>query len=128
MFIRVVVAVPNPQSRRLTGIFDVAYDLRDSGEFPAADWVGLYLLLAWFEDHLPVPTRFARSRRRNAYHDAICWFKADAGPCVSRVRELAALLGRHGQPTRMLRTDRPGYVVYEDPYQVVAVPFRDTRS
>jgi hypothetical protein len=41
---------------------------------------------------------------------------------------MAALLERCGIPTEMLRTWRPGYVVYEDAYQVVAVPFRDTRA
>jgi hypothetical protein len=39
---------------------------------------------------------------------------------------LAAVLEQHGVSVEMLRTSKPGYVVYEDRYQVVAVPFRDT--
>jgi hypothetical protein len=38
-------------------------------------------------------------------------------------RELAAILEAHDIRTEMLTTDRPGYVVYEDDYQVVAEPF-----
>jgi hypothetical protein len=33
------------------------------------------------------------------------------------------MLERCGILTEMLRTDKPGYVVYEDKYQVAAVPF-----
>ncbi len=31
-------------------------------------------------------------------------------------------------PTQLPHTELPGYVVYEDAFQVVAVPFRDTRA
>jgi hypothetical protein len=58
----------------------------------------------------------------------VCWFKPDAGECVTRAFELARLVGRHGISTRILKTRHPGYVIYEDRYQVVAVPFRDTRA
>jgi hypothetical protein len=125
VFIRLVVTIPNPRTHVLTGIFDVAYDLRDGTGLSADDWASVYLLLDWFEQRLPVPTRFSRSTRRRCPR-AICWFKANAGECITRVNELGRLIGRLGLPTRALRTPRPGYVVYEDRYQVAAVPFRDT--
>ena len=37
---------------------------------------------------------------------------------------IVALLAEHGIHARMIQTDRPGYVVYEDPFQVAAEPFR----
>lgn len=40
------------------------------------------------------------------------------------MHEIADLLAEHGIHARMIQTDRPGYVVYEDAYQVVAEPFR----
>ena len=49
-------------------------------------------------------------------------------PCallpVEKAREVAALLNAHDIATRMISTDRPGYVVYEDDFQVAAEPFR----
>lgn len=39
-------------------------------------------------------------------------------------RELAAILEAHDIRTEMITTERPGYVVYEDTFQVVAEPFR----
>jgi hypothetical protein len=64
----------------------------------------------------------------------ICVKKALTGPEGSgRVvpqgtPESTHLLERHGVRTEVLRTDRPGYVVYEDEYQVAAIPFRGTRE
>jgi hypothetical protein len=37
---------------------------------------------------------------------------------------VVAILQNHGVSVRMLKTDRIGYVVYEDEYQIVAEPFR----
>jgi hypothetical protein len=37
---------------------------------------------------------------------------------------MVALLELHGIRTKMLRTRRVGYVVYEDEFQVCAEPFR----
>jgi YD repeat-containing protein len=51
-------------------------------------------------------------------------FKQSATDHIHMARELAALLDAHDIRTEMLTTDRPGYVVYEDEYQVLAEPFR----
>jgi hypothetical protein len=126
MFIRLVVKVKHPESHRLAGVFDAAYGLLDRGQLDIDEEARLELLLEWFNRLLPIPQRFSRSNRRHARQNAVCWFKEDAGSFITQVRLLASLLDRHGVPTEMLRTDRPGYVVYADQYQVVAVPFRDT--
>jgi hypothetical protein len=39
---------------------------------------------------------------------------------------MIVLLERHDVPVRMIKTTRPGYVVYEDNFQIVAVPFADS--
>lgn len=40
--------------------------------------------------------------------------------------DLAACIAKCGHATTELRTERVGYVVYEDELQVVAEPFLDT--
>ena len=57
---------------------------------------------------------------------AIFWFKADAGEVASRVWELAKIVTRRGVGAEIVKTSRPGYIVYEDNLQVAAIPFRDT--
>ena len=45
---------------------------------------------------------------------------------IRRMREYQQTLETYGLTVEMLRTERPGYIVYEDEHQVVAYPFADT--
>ena len=40
--------------------------------------------------------------------------------------EVTYLLRAHGINVEILSTERPGYVVYEDQFQIVAEPFKET--
>jgi hypothetical protein len=128
MFVRFVIPCKDEDSHCLIGVFQAAFSLRDRGLLDRDESRRFEALRQWFNLRLPVPHRFRRSKGRQAHRPAICWFKADAAEHLGRVRELAALLEQHGIPTRVLRTRRPGYLVFEDKYQVAAVPFRDTPS
>jgi hypothetical protein len=55
---------------------------------------------------------------------AISWFRHSADEHLNHVRELVAILQNHGIIVQLLKTDRVGYVVYEDEYQIVAEPFQ----
>lgn len=61
-------------------------------------------------------------RRRRV---AISWFKRDANKFIARAEALGRLIEVHGIAVRRLETKHPGYIVYEDAFQVVALPFRD---
>jgi hypothetical protein len=128
MFVRFVAKSRLPGSRCRAGVFYVADLAEERGDLAWLDQLRCDLACSWFDLHLPFPRRFSRSRRPNAHPAAICWFKADARECIQRARRMAALLNLAGVPIDMLRTHQPGYVVYEDSFQVVAVPFRDTRA
>lgn len=127
MYVRFVAKTRLPGSRCRKGVFHHACDLVDERKLDLLDELRFEIAADWFDLHLPFPRRFSRSRRPNAHPTAICWFKAEARECIQRARKMAALLNSAGVPIDMLRTDKPGYVVYEDGFQVVAVPFRETR-
>ena len=63
------------------------------------------------------------ARRPNGHHAAVSWFKVSAHEHIARARELAALLEQYGVPTRMLTTERPGYVVQRNTAVVGANAF-----
>jgi hypothetical protein len=68
-------------------------------------------------------------RREDAYHKnkiALSWFKDSAVAALQRTRRLAEILESCGVAVEMITTERPGFLVYEDEYQVVAEPFADT--
>jgi hypothetical protein len=126
MYLRFVIPKVNCDSGRREGVFSTAYDLRRAGELPSHLHKELDRALKWFGKQLTIPERFTRGPRRGEAGMAISWFKDSAEDCVSRMRTICRVLEEHGIATEMLTTDRPGYIVFEDEQQVVAVPFSDT--
>ena len=124
MFVRFIVAKRHADTNEPMGIFEAITLLPRIGLVP--DWQERRLkeLTDWFRAHLAFPDRAARSTRPNATHRAISWFKASATEHIAQARELAAVLDANDIRTEMLTADQPGYIVYEDEFQVLAEPFR----
>jgi hypothetical protein len=126
MFVRLVTNDRDVDSQARAGLFVVSYDLfyrlRDND--PAdPDLARIRELLVWFEENLKKPDRFWSSGRTQS---AICWFKDSAIDHIRHLWELKHLLGEHGVAAEMIRTKKPGRLVYEDDHQVAAIPFSDT--
>ena len=126
MFIRFVTGTLDPRSGRRQGIFEAGGALRRSGGLSASDVERLDDLREWFIDHLPIPTRFSLSPRPHRKAQALSWFKDEATVYIGKMREYQRVLEEYDVRIEMLRTERPGYIVYEDQHQVVAYPFADT--
>ncbi|WP_146035703.1 hypothetical protein [Methylopila sp. Yamaguchi] len=123
---RFVTHKKDPRSGRRQGLFAAARDLRESGRLSLWDEQRLDALREWFADNLPVPNRFSVSARPNRKSQAISWFKSTSKDSIAHIRDYAAVLEEYGVLVEMIQTARPGFVVYEDPYQIVAYPFADT--
>jgi hypothetical protein len=123
-YLRLITTEVDEDSRCPKGVFAVAYELRNSEDLPPETRQELRELLSWFETNLHSP----RDDDREIDGRAIFWFKRDASHLLKRLWEIAQLVRVHGYTVETIRTDRPGYVVYEDDLQVAAVPFRDTTT
>lgn len=126
-FLRFVVAELDPDSGRRQGVLQAAFALRDRGELTSGEASTLADVGRWLDEHLPRPARLAR-KRNNSHRTpmALSWFKDTAHLHIAKVRVVAALLEARGVGVLAVVTERPGYVVYEDDYQVVAEPFADS--
>lgn len=124
--IRFVTDGRHPPYGHRTGIFPSAYKARRENWLAAGRHDELCDLLLWFSDNLPVPDRFSASRRPHAEHSGISWIRTSASGHMRRLRRIAQLLHGVGVPVQELRTARPGYILYADDFQIVALPFRDT--
>jgi len=82
----------------------------------------------WFGENLEVPSKFSRSssKAQHKKRKAISWFRDSATEHIKNIREIVQILSEYGIAVRMLTTERPGYIVYEDEFQVVAEPFAET--
>ncbi len=82
-------------------------------------------LRCWFNENLNKPTRFRRSRKPRGCDRGVCWFKSTATQHIAKMYEMRCVLERNDSYVRVITARRPGYIVYEDEYQVVAEPFAD---
>jgi hypothetical protein len=119
-YIRFVIGAKDEDSHLEQGIFQAAALALEWRQITGSDADQLNELRAWFNENLEKPTSFGRDKLRLG----ICWFKTGAAEHISRIWEMVETLERNGIYVKKIRTDRPGYVIYEDEWQLVAQPFR----
>ena len=124
--IRFVVSQRDPDSGRRQGLFQAAASLEDRGVLAAHEIDDYREVVNWFRENLEKPDRFSISTRPHAKGQALSWFKADCAAHIAKMRDLQRILEAHDVSVDVLRTERPGYIVYEDEHQVAAYPFADT--
>lgn len=129
MYLRFVITDIDEDSERKLGVFHAVANLRREGKLYFYEEELHDSIRQWFNENLERPTRFTTSKppfyRKKSR--ALSWFKDSAREHIARVRGFTVILQSHDIPVRMLKTDRVGYIVYEDEYQVVAEPFFDVR-
>jgi hypothetical protein len=125
MYLRFVVSDIDKDSERELGIFHGVQNLRDTGALYPHEEEAHDLICKWFDAHLEKPSRFTASKppHYRKKSKAISWFKDGARGHLAHARSLVAILENHGVFVETRKTDRVGYVVYEDEFQIVAEPF-----
>lgn len=127
MYLRFVTLETNRHSHVAQGLFGAAYALRREGRLEEHEALWFESVVGWFERNLKAPKHYDIDLRYDskAYDKVVYWFRAEATQHIQAMREVATMLGHHGIPHRLLRSDKPGIIVYRDARQVGAIPFRD---
>jgi hypothetical protein len=130
MYLRFVTERRTEHGRRREGFFQATYSAWRSPETPAFAAKELRRLLDWFDANLETPERLSRSRHKRGKDagakTALSWFTPEAKVHIAKAYEAAAILGDFGYVVTVLKTERPGFVVVQDRWQIVAEPFADT--
>jgi hypothetical protein len=119
-YVRFVIDRKDQDSHVEQGIFQAAALALEWRNIMGSDAEDLNRLRGWFSENLERPTSFGRDTLRLG----ICWFKTGATEHISRIWEMVQILERNGIYVKKIRTNKPGYVIYEDEWQLVAEPFR----
>lgn len=119
-YLRFVIGRRDEDSQVQKGIFQAAALSLEWGDITGSDADDLKSILEWFGENLERPSSFRRDKLRLG----ICWFKTDAGEHIRRIWQMAGILERNGIYVKKIRTENPGYMIYEDEWQIVAEPFR----
>lgn len=115
-YVRFVVGTNREEPKYQTGIVASIRLVAEKGKLPKYEVEHVEEIFSWLNTHLPCPP-FSREQWSP---DAISWFKASAQEMIYKFRELIAILEQYDHPVRMLTTDQPGVILYEDDFQVVA--------
>lgn len=119
-YVRFVINRKDQDSHVEQGIFQAAALALEWQTITGSDADALNKLRGWFSENLEKPTSFGRGKLRLG----ICWFKTSSTEHISRIGEMVHILERNGIYVKKIKTDKPGYVIYEDEWQLVAEPFR----
>ena len=77
----------------------------------------------WLNSNLPCPPFRQKLSSGKWTRDAVCWFHPNATEPIDRIWDIVAVLREYGSLVRLVTTKKPGTIVYQDKYQVVAETF-----
>lgn len=101
------------------GIFVAVDHLRRADRLSTVDEQRYFDIDDWFRAELPNPPFYADGNTVGA----ITWFKTLACEhMLKRLQPLCEILDRHDVAWRRAESDDPGDIVYEDEFQVGAIP------
>ena len=129
MFVRFVAAAKTENPWHADGVITAARIVRDAEKLAAAHVEAINSAFAWFNENIPCPPFSDRLSRKLWTKNAVCWFLAEAEEPLARTWDLAQVLVEHGTPVLLLRTLKPGRIVYRDGFQIVAeTPWKPDRG
>ena len=116
MYLRFVFGTNSESAKKQHGLFTELQSLKDENILLDYQHDLVQNTFKYFNDNLPVPPY----RRKNISKDGVAWFKDSAVEFVSRMWDLVAILEQNDRNVRVIKTERPGMILYEDDFQVVA--------
>jgi len=128
MYIRFVISEKDSDSHKRKGLFMALDDLLHGSELFDYEEKQAKALFQWFSNNLKKPDSFTTSKSHHPKNKAISWFKPTATEHIRKMREIIAILEAHDINVDIIKTDNPGYVVYEDEFQITAEPFAETKT
>ena len=124
MFIRFITEFKNDYDEIETGVFQASAYLRKSHIIYDYDKKHLIEIRDWFNLNLEAPDRFSKAKKKNAANVSLSWFKSTATEHLKRMYEMKEILERYGIFITVIKRENPGYIVYEDEFQVSTLPHK----
>ncbi|MDH7447235.1 hypothetical protein QBK95_16455 [Aquimarina sp. 2201CG14-23] len=115
-YLRFVASVDSEEARNQNGLFTELQILKDKNQLFDYQIGFLEDTFIYFNDNLPVPPY----SRKNIPKEAVAWFKDTAQEFINKMWDLVTILEENDVNTRVLKTDKPDMILYEDEFQVVA--------
>ena len=125
MYLRFIIHQINESSGVETGIFQIAYDLVEKSQLTDYETKRINELLNWFAINLKNPYKSGKFNK-NDLKKSISWFKSNAHICIKKIYELIYIIEENGYFVECIKTIKPGRIKYEDDFQILAIPYKDS--
>lgn len=129
MYLRFTTLFTNPYGEMETGIFMALKYLRDDYSLTNdEDIIKLKELTGWFNKNLEKPDRLSNGTSKYNADTSLSWFKDTANDHLKKMQDFIKIAEKYDLLIERITSKNPGYIVYEDKFQVSAVPFRSNRN
>jgi hypothetical protein len=128
VYLRFTTEFTNEYDEIHTGIFSALRFVREYAFTQDDDVFKLKELQKWFNNNLEAPDRFSNAKNNNPASISLSWFKDSAKNHIKKIYEIREVLYKYGIVIEAVTAKNPGYIIYEDDYQVSAIPFKTDRK
>lgn len=118
MYTRFTIDQKSNKSGSRQGILGAAFRLQKSGRLVGASLEQLTNILDWLQDSFITPDIFDKPENLKG----VCWFKDQQVEIIEKVKSLIPIMENNHLAIRIENSISPGKIIYEDIYQVVAIP------
>ncbi len=128
MYIRFITRFKNEKNQLETGIFSAAEFLRVGDLIFEYDKKNLEQLVKWFSLNLKKPDRLSNSTRKNPANVSLSWFKSSATEHLKQMYAIKEILEKYEMQVDVIKRTNPGYIIYEDDFQISTIPHRADKN
>ncbi len=104
-----------------TGFLAAAQHLHEEGMLEKEVHKILLQNLLWIEEHLPKRPDFPQNQ--NEPSSPMSWLKDTSTQHLKAMQNIQEILEQNDILVEVLEVDNPGKIIYEDEWQIVAMPF-----
>lgn len=115
-YIRFVVGTESEAPSKLVGLLTEVEHLRKGGLLEDYQSKMALEIFDYYNENLPCPP----FSDKNWSPKAVSWFQDSATQFIHRMWDLAFILEQNDMIVRILKTEKPGMILYQDKFQVVA--------
>lgn len=108
--------------RQRLGLFQALKAAWDSDFSPSWALHQIREINGWFDENLALPGQFLRGGWKASGQPGLSWFKPFATEHIKQMHQLKMALEACGIQVEILKTRRPGRIIWEDEHQLVAEP------
>lgn len=116
VYLRFVVGIDNESAHKQDGLFTEINRLKNDDLLMDYQYKLVEETFKYFNKNLPVPPY----NRKQISKEAVAWFKDSTTEYIDRMWDFVAILKQNDIPVRILKTEKPGMIIYEDEHQIVA--------